>query len=59
VPGERWRTDYALWYRSVTKFRTHYGLEEFCIRDIDKYLWMLAKDRQALTSSSVLASRTK
>lgn len=50
LPGERWWTDYAVWHRSITKFRTHFGLEEFPIRDIDKYLWMLAKDREPLTS---------
>jgi hypothetical protein len=56
-PDEHWRTDppspgsishnYAIWYRSITKFRTHFGLETFSIRDIDKYLWTLAKERQA------------
>lgn len=55
-PGEHWRTvplcyesisrDYAIWCRSITKFRSHYGLEAFSIRDIDKYLWTLAKERQ-------------
>lgn len=45
VPGEHWRTDYSIWCRSITKFRTHYGLDSFSIRDIDKYLWMLAKER--------------
>lgn len=50
VPGERWQTDYAIWYRSITKFRTHYELHEFSVRDIDKYLWTLAKERQALTA---------
>lgn len=47
VPGEHWRTNYAIWQRSVTKFRVHYGLDSFSVRDIDKYLWMLAKERQA------------
>jgi hypothetical protein len=55
VPGERWRIDYAIWYRSIAKFRIHYGLDAFSIRDIDKYLWMLAKERQAKSSTSVSA----
>ena len=46
IPGERWRTDYAIWYRSITKFRRHYDLSAFSVRDIDKYLWTLAKERQ-------------
>jgi hypothetical protein len=41
--GEHWITDYAIWHRSTSRFRAHYGLEEFSIRDIDKYLWVLAK----------------
>lgn len=55
VPGERWRTDYTIWYRSITKFRTHYDLDAFSIRDIDKYLWMLAKERQAKSGTSASA----
>ena len=47
VPGERWRTNYAIWHRSVTKLRIHYGLEAYSIRDIDKYLWLVAKERQS------------
>jgi hypothetical protein len=42
--GEHWQTDYAVWHRSVIRFRTHYGLEEFSLREVDKYLWMLAKE---------------
>ena len=63
-PDEHWRTDppscgsishnYAIWCRSIAKFRTHYGLEAFSIRDIDKYLWMLAKERQAKSATSAL-----
>lgn len=34
------------------KFRTFFGLVEFSIRDIDKYLWMLAKDREVMKSNS-------
>jgi hypothetical protein len=48
LPGERWQADYGVWYRSITKFRNHYGLNDFSVRDIDKYLWMVAKERQAL-----------
>lgn len=55
VPGERWRPDYTIWYRSITKFRTHYDLDAFSIRDIDKYLWMLAKERQAKSGTSASA----
>lgn len=47
-PGERWQSDYGLWCRSIDKFRTYFGLQSFSIRDIDKYLWMLAKERQAM-----------
>lgn len=58
-PGERWGTDplsygsilrdYPIWCRSIIKFRTHYGLEAFSIREIDKYLWALAKKRQNMS----------
>lgn len=27
TPGEHWGTDYAIWHRSISRFRTHYGLE--------------------------------
>jgi hypothetical protein len=46
VPGERWQTNYATWHRSITKLRIHYGLEAYSVRDIDKYLWLVAKERQ-------------
>lgn len=52
VRGEHWRTDYTIWCRSITKFRIHYGLEAFSIRDIDKYLWMVAKERQAKSGTA-------
>jgi hypothetical protein len=45
--GEHWGTDYSIWHRSISRFRRHYDLGEFSIRDIDKYLWMLAKERKA------------
>lgn len=45
--GEHWGTDYAIWHRSIRRFREHYGLGEFSIREIDKYLWTLAKERRA------------
>jgi len=32
--------------RSIAGFRNHFGLEGLSIRDIDKYLWMLAKERR-------------
>lgn len=47
LPGEHWRTDYGLWCRSITKFRSFYGLDEFSVRDIDKYLWMVGRERRA------------
>jgi len=60
VPGEHWRTDpatcesisrnYTIWCRSIKNFRKHYGLEAFSIRDIDKYLWTLAKERQNMSA---------
>src|SRR4051812_26455031 len=39
--GEHWGTDYAIWHRSIKRFREHYGLGEFSAREIDKYLWTL------------------
>jgi hypothetical protein len=48
VPGVRWRTDYEIWYKSITKFRIHYELDAFSVRDVDKYLWTLAKGRQTI-----------
>jgi hypothetical protein len=56
--GEHWATDYAIWHRSIIRFRVHFGLEEFSIREIDKYLWMLAKDRQALSAGTQEVSRS-
>ncbi|MGI5213420.1 hypothetical protein [Plantactinospora sp. CA-290183] len=47
-PGEQWKTDYAIWHRSISRFRRFYELEEFSIRDIDKYLWMLDRERKAM-----------
>ena len=47
IPGERWRTNYAIWQRSITKLSIHYGLETYSVRNIDKYLWLVAKERQA------------
>ncbi|WP_433221460.1 hypothetical protein ACQP00_20695 [Dactylosporangium sp. CS-047395] len=52
TPGERWMADYAIWHRSVSRFRRYYGLDEFSIRDIDKYLWTLAKARRGLTAGA-------
>lgn len=52
VPGEHWRTDYAIWHRSITRFRIHYELDAFSVRDIDKYLWMLAKERQSTVGTA-------
>ena len=48
-PGDSWRTDYGLYVRSLLKFRSHYGLDAFTLRDIDKYLWKLAKERRKTT----------
>ncbi len=45
-PGETWNGDYGVYCRSVAGFRRHFGLDEFSIRDIDKYLWMVAKEHQ-------------
>ncbi|MFG1917080.1 hypothetical protein [Micromonospora sp. NPDC048898] len=50
--GEHWGTDYAIWHRSIRRFREHYGLGEFSIRDIDKYLWTFAKERQVQRAGS-------
>jgi hypothetical protein len=49
-PGAGGRRNYAIWCRSITKFRTHFSLEAFSIREIDKYLWTLAKERQAMSA---------
>jgi hypothetical protein len=51
TPGQHWDTDYAIWHRSISKFRGHYGLDEYSVRDIDKYLWTLAKERQTAHAS--------
>ncbi len=51
--GERWHADYAIWNRSITKFRQHYRLEEFSLRDIDKYLWTVAKVRRSRNDALV------
>ncbi|MEU8189584.1 hypothetical protein [Micromonospora carbonacea] len=56
APGERWAADYAVWHRSINRFRIHYGLEEFSIREIDKYLWTLGKERQATPAGQPSAS---
>ncbi|MDR0481718.1 MAG: hypothetical protein LBH13_00935 [Cellulomonadaceae bacterium] len=45
--GETWRGDYAVFNRSILRFREHFGLEQYNVRDIDKYLWTLAKEEQA------------
>lgn len=45
-PGDSWRSDYGLYVRSLLRFRDHYGLGDFTLRDIDKYLWKLAKERR-------------
>lgn len=49
-PGETWNGDYGVYCRSVAGFRQHFGLDEFSIRDIDKYLWMVAKERRAAST---------
>lgn len=56
APGEHWRDDYAVWDRSISRFRTHYGLEEFSIREIDKYLWTLGKERNAIPAGQPSAA---
>jgi hypothetical protein len=48
--GETWNGDYGVYCRSVAAFRRHFGLDEFSIRDIDKYLWMVAKERRAAST---------
>jgi hypothetical protein len=52
APGEHWASDYLVWTRSITKFRNHFGLQDFPLRDIDKYLWQLAKERESLAAGS-------
>lgn len=49
-PGETWNGDYGVYCRSVAGFRHHFGLDEFSIRDIDKYLWMVARKRRAAST---------
>lgn len=44
--GETWNGDYDVYCRSIAGFRHHFGLEQFSFRDIDKYLWMVAKEHQ-------------
>ncbi|MEV4769920.1 hypothetical protein [Micromonospora humida] len=57
APGERWRDDYAVWDRSISRFRAHYGLEDFSIREIDKYLWTLAKERNVMPAGQPSAAK--
>lgn len=52
APGERWASDYSVWNRSILKFRSHFGLQQFPLRDIDKYLWQLAKERESLAANA-------
>ncbi|MEV1329900.1 hypothetical protein AB0J20_10030 [Micromonospora costi] len=56
TPGEHWGTDYAIWHRSISRFRTHYGLDEYSMRDLDKYLWMVGKERKGMFAGPVPAS---
>jgi hypothetical protein len=38
-----WSRDYSEWRRAVNDFREYFQLGEFSIREIDQYLWKLAK----------------
>jgi len=42
-----WGRDYDAWCQAVRDFRECFGLTGFSLRQIDKYLWKLAKQRQA------------
>lgn len=53
LPGERWETDYAVWHRSIGRFRIHYGLEEYSMRELDKYLWMMGKEGKAVSAGQI------
>lgn len=37
--------NYASFKNILIKFRRHYGLEKFNLKEIDKYLWQLGKDK--------------
>lgn len=53
-PAFRWDdlTRYATFLEVVRAFRAHFGLEEFGLRDIDKFLWMQGRERNQATSVS-------
>ncbi|MDR3349867.1 MAG: hypothetical protein LBO03_09795 [Acidaminococcales bacterium] len=36
--------DYPIFCEAIYAFRTHYGLGEFSIKEIDRYLWQLGKE---------------
>jgi hypothetical protein len=57
LPGETWSGDYGVYCRSVLAFRQHYGLDEFSVRDVDKYLWMAGKERRATVQSVTKAPK--
>lgn len=37
-------TDYPTFFSAVEKFRRYYGLDEFNLKEIDQYLWLLGKE---------------
>ena len=37
-------TDYPTFFSAVKKFRRYYGLDEFNLKEIDQYLWLLGKE---------------
>lgn len=36
--------DYQTYVSVINSFKTHYGLESFTVKEIDKYLWQLGKE---------------
>lgn len=47
--GDIWNNDYDVFRRSFFKFQRHYKLDEFSVREIDKYLWLVGKEQPAST----------
>lgn len=36
--------EYSSYYNIIQSFKSFYGLQEFSVKQIDKYLWQLGKE---------------
>lgn len=41
--------NYTEFYNILKKFARYYGLEEYSMKDLDRYLWQLGKDYRPKT----------